>query len=63
MKIKVDYDLCESNAICVEQCPEVFRVEDDDSLTLLKEEVPESLREKLEQAVRLCPRQALRADG
>lgn len=63
MKIIVDYDLCEANALCMEACPEVFRVEEDDTLTLLMEEVPENLKKKLEDAVRLCPRQALRSDG
>lgn len=63
MKVIVDYDLCEANALCMDSCPEVFRVEGDDSLTLLMDEVPEKLREKLEEAVRLCPRQALRVEG
>jgi len=63
MKIIVDYDLCEANAVCMDCCPEVFRVEEDDTLTLLMDEVPEKLRQKLEEAVRLCPRQALRIEG
>jgi ferredoxin len=63
MKIIVDYDLCEANAVCMDCCPEVFRVEEDDKLTLLMDEVPENLRQKLEEAVRLCPRQALRIEG
>jgi len=63
MKIIVDYDLCEANAVCMGCCPEVFRVEEDDTLTLLMDEVPEKLRQKLEEAVRLCPRQALRIEG
>jgi ferredoxin len=40
-------------------CPECFRVEDDDSLTILVERPPEKLRQKVEEAVRLCPRQAI----
>ena len=40
-------------------CPEVFRVEEDDTLTILIERPPESLRAKVEEAVRLCPRQAI----
>ena len=32
MKIVVDYELCEANAVCVGCCPEAFRVEDDDTL-------------------------------
>jgi len=59
MKIVVDYDLCEANAVCMDVCPECFRVEDDDTLTILVEKPPESLRKKVEEAVRLCPRQAL----
>ena len=59
MKIVVDYDLCEANAVCMDVCPEAFRVEDDDTLTVLIETPGEELREKVEEAVRLCPRQAI----
>jgi ferredoxin len=59
MKIVVDYDLCEANALCMEAAPTVFRVEEDDSLTVLIEEPGEELRAKVEEAARLCPRQAI----
>ena len=59
MKVVVDYDLCEANALCMDCAPEIFRVEEDDSLTVLIEKPGEELREKLEKAVRLCPRQAI----
>ena len=59
MKIKVDYDLCEANAICMQQAPEVFKVDEDDNLHILDESPGPELREKVENAVRLCPRQAL----
>ncbi|MFP6605435.1 MAG: ferredoxin [Myxococcota bacterium] len=59
MKIVVDYDLCEANALCMEAAPEVFRVEEDDTLTILLEEPGEELRSKVEEAARLCPRQAI----
>jgi ferredoxin len=59
VKVVVDYDLCEANAVCMDTCPEVFRVEEDDSLTILIEQPEESLRKKVEEAVRLCPRQAI----
>lgn len=32
-------------------------------LKLLMEEIPEAQRDKLKEAVRLCPRQALRLEG
>jgi ferredoxin len=60
MKIVVDRDLCEANAICSRQTGEVFRVEEDDTLTILLEEVPPSLEQKVFEAERLCPRQALK---
>ena len=62
MKVIVDHDLCEANARCMEQCPEAFRVEEDDTLTVLLPEIPERLRGAVEEAARLCPRQALRID-
>jgi len=59
MRIVANYDLCEANAVCVRCCPEVFRLEEDDTLTILLDEVPETLRAGVERAVRGCPRQAL----
>ena len=63
MKIVVDYDLCEANAVCMDVCSECFRVEEDDSLTVLMENPPEELRGKVEEAVRLWPRQAIILEG
>lgn len=63
MKIIVDYDLCEANAVCMAECPEVFKVDDDDNLHILDESPPEAIRQKVEAAVRLCPKQALKLEG
>ncbi len=62
MKIVIDFDLCESNAVCMDVCPECFRVEEDDTLTVLVEEPPADLVPKVREAVRLCPRQAISLD-
>jgi len=59
MKVVVDYDLCESNAVCMAILPEVFEVRDDDFLYVLDENPPEEMRPKLEEAVRRCPKQAI----
>jgi ferredoxin len=59
MKIVVDYDRCEANAICMQVCPEVFEVKEDDNLYMTTETPDESLRAKVEEAVRRCPRQAI----
>lgn len=58
-KVVVDFDLCESNAICMGIAPEVFEVRDDDFLYVLQEEPGAELREKVEEAVRRCPKQAI----
>ncbi len=63
MKIIVDYDLCESNARCMDACPECFRVEEDGTLTVLDEQPPEKIRHKVEDAVARCPRHAIRLEG
>ncbi|MBW1882577.1 MAG: ferredoxin [Deltaproteobacteria bacterium] len=63
MKAILDTDLCEANALCMASCPEVFNLEDDDTLTILMQEIPEKYRTAVENAVRLCPRQALRIEG
>ncbi len=59
MKVVVDWDLCEANAVCMGVAPEIFRVEEDDTLTILQENPPADMRAKVEEAVRLCPKQAI----
>ncbi len=63
VKIIVDYDLCEANAVCMAEAPEVFKVDDDDNLHVLNESPDDALRTKVEAAVRLCPKQALKLEG
>jgi ferredoxin len=62
MKVVVDFDLCESNAVCMGIAPEVFEVREDDFLYVLDEHPAEELRPKLEQAVAGCPRAAIRLE-
>jgi ferredoxin len=58
-KIEVDWGLCESNGVCMGIIPEVFRLEDDDTLTVLQEDVTPENEEQVRDAVRQCPRQAI----
>ena len=62
MRVVVDYDLCESNALCMAAAPEVFEVRDDDFMYVLQENPPEELRPKVEEAVQRCPKQALKIE-
>jgi ferredoxin len=59
MKIVVDFDRCESNAVCMGIAPDIFEVRDDDFLYILQENPPESLRAKVTEAVQRCPKQAI----
>ncbi|MGA8545442.1 MAG: ferredoxin [Mycobacterium sp.] len=58
-KIEVDWGLCESNGVCMGIIPTVFQLEDDDTLTVLQDEVTPENEEKVRDAVRQCPRQAI----
>lgn len=60
MRVVVDLELCEGNMKCMEAAPEVFQVRDDDKSHLLMERPPESMRERVKRAVRICPRQAIK---
>ncbi len=58
-KIKVDFDLCESNAMCEALAPDHFQVDDDDFLQILDENVTEEQLAIVEQAVASCPKSAI----
>lgn len=59
MRIVVNRTLCESNAVCARLVPEVFVVDDDDQLRIKQAELSDVLRERVEHAVRRCPKLAL----
>lgn len=59
MRIVVNFDFCESNAVCMGIAPGVFEVRDDDLLHILDETPPEEMRPRVEEAVRRCPKQAI----
>ncbi len=58
-KIKVDYDLCESNAVCEALAPDSFEVDDNDNLQVLEDNVTEENQARVEQAVASCPKSAI----
>ncbi len=63
MKINVDFDRCQSNALCMSAAPELFEVRDDGFLYILNESPGEELRAKLNEAAKLCPTQAITVEG
>ncbi|MCY4164457.1 MAG: ferredoxin [bacterium] len=58
-KVVVDYDLCESNAVCMQVAPDVFEVRDDDFLYLLNETPDPQARSRVDEAQQRCPKQAI----
>jgi ferredoxin len=59
-RIVVDYDLCESNAICMQVAPDVFEVRDDDFMYVLNERPGEPAQARVQEAVNRCPKQAIK---
>ena len=59
MRIKADFDLCESNAICVGMAPDFFDLDDNDYLVILQEDIPANRVEELRQVAANCPKSAL----
>ena len=60
MKVVVDELRCDAHGQCVNACPEVFALDDDDDLVrVLVEQPDESLRASVERAVTLCPKAAI----
>lgn len=59
MKVKVDFDLCESNALCEALAPDVFELDDDDYLVIKQEDVTDENRDRIQRAVAACPRSAI----
>jgi ferredoxin len=67
MKVTVDHETCEANAICAGLVPQVFSIhEDEDGEDVLaianNGEVPAELAEGVRDAVDRCPKMALFAE-
>jgi ferredoxin len=59
VRVRVDRDGCEANAVRAGLVPEVFELDDADNLRILAADVPSGLAEAVRHAVRSCPKAAL----
>jgi ferredoxin len=59
LRVSVDHDECEANAVCVGIAPEVFELDDDEVLHILVEQPPADLVDRVREAVDSCPKRAL----
>lgn len=57
--VRADLDTCLGYANCVVGADDYFDVDDDGVVVLLRVDVPESNRARVEEAVRSCPVSAL----
>lgn len=56
MKVRIEpKDECLGDAICCDECPEVFAMGDDDLAYVTNESPDESLREAVQNAADECP--------
>jgi ferredoxin len=59
VRVNVDFDRCDSNGLCADLAPEVFRVDDDDLLDVRTDRPEEALWPAVEAAARACPKLAI----
>ena len=63
VRVKVDLDRCEGNAVCLGIAPELFDLDDEDYAVVKTDPIPPGQEDLAEQAIDECPRAALlRAD-
>ena len=60
MRVEVDHAVCEANGICEMVAPEVFQLDDTDTLHVLQPDYPEDQADAVQDAVDRCPKVALR---
>ena len=59
MRVEVDRDRCEGNAVCVGIAPDLFDLDDDDFAVVKADPVPDGQEDLAEQSIAECPRAAL----
>jgi ferredoxin len=59
MRVLIDELLCEGHALCEGIAPDIFQVGDDDMARVVMDDIPESRRDDVANAVRSCPKQAI----
>jgi ferredoxin len=60
LRVFADRERCCGYGVCVQLCPEVFKVDDDGLVYLEIEIVPVALAQEATEAAASCPAQALR---
>jgi len=59
VRVEVDRDRCEGNAVCVGIAPDLFELDDEDYVMVTKDPIPTDQEGLAEQSIAECPRAAL----
>jgi len=57
--LKANFEVCQGYANCVTAAPDAYDIDDDGVVALLKMEITEEERPRIEEAARSCPVSAL----
>jgi ferredoxin len=58
-RVEVDLDLCQGHAMCELEAPNVFKVPKRGTVEILDNEPSDDVRDEVQNAVDMCPTQAL----
>jgi ferredoxin len=59
VRVIVDRDRCEGNAVCLGIAPDIFDLDDEDYAVVKTDPIPPDREQLAEQAIAECPRAAL----
>ena len=62
MKAVIDKEACTGCGLCVETCPEVFEMADDDVAVVKGDAIPAAAEESAKQAAEDCPSEAIKVE-
>ena len=57
--LKADFGACQGYANCVDAAPDTYDIDDDGIVVLLRDEISDEERPRIEEAARSCPVSAL----
>ncbi len=64
MKVSVDKELCMGDRNCNMVCPEVFKYDEDELMSIVQmDEIPEKYQDLVIKAIEECPAGAISIDG
>ena len=62
MRLVVEWPLCDGNGVCTFEAPELLKLNDQDELVVISDTFGPEMEAKVQAAVRVCPKQALRIE-